>query len=498
MARIGSVPFLIMASFDLTPACPAYLQGEGAFWYASHMFLKLYNTLTKKEEEFKPIKSDQVSMYTCGPTVYGRPHIGNYSSFLMADLLARWLEVSGYKVAHVKNITDVGHLVADQDEGEDKIEKQAKKEKIDPLDVAKKYEAEYLEDEKALNMRESEHRPRATETIKEMITIIEDLVKKEHAYETEDGIYFSVQTFAPYGALSGNTLENLDAGKRVEVSEGKKHPADFALWKKCVGENAEHILRWESPWGEGFPGWHIECSAMSTKFLGEQIDIHTGGEDNIFPHHECEIAQSECSSGKKPFVRVWVHRRRIDMGKEKMSKSLGNILTLPDIVEMGFSPLDLRYYFLSVHYRTNLKFTEKGLSDAHKARRKVVEFIKEAEEAEESEETEEWSEKFDNAMNADLNTPEALAVVFDAMAWSRSEGSLGVIKEFADKVRDTFGCFEPEESEDVPAEVQELLDQRQKARDDKNFESSDQLRDKIRDLGWEVRDLGGEQKVRKL
>jgi len=186
------------------------------------------------------------------------------------------------------------------------------------------------------------------------------------------------------------------------------------------------------------------------------------------------------------------------MGKEKMSKSLGNILTLPDIVEMGFSPLDLRYYFLSVHYRTNLKFTEKGLSDAHKARRKVVEFIKEAEEAEESEETEEWSEKFDNAMNADLNTPEALAVVFDAMAWSRSEGSLGVLKEFADKVRDTFGCFEPEESEDVPAEVQELLDQRQKARDDKNFESSDQLRDKIRDLGWEVRDLGGEQKVRKL
>lgn len=437
-------------------------------------------------------------MYTCGPTVYGRPHIGNYSSFLMADILARWLEVNGNKVTHVKNITDVGHLVADQDEGEDKIEKQAKKEKINPLDVARKYEAEYLEDEKSLNMREPEHRPRATETIKEMIEIVQVLVDKGNAYETEDGIYFSVQTFAPYGALSGNTLDNLDAGKRVEVSEDKKHPADFALWKKCVGENADHILRWDSPWGEGFPGWHIECSAMSTKFLGEQIDIHTGGQDNIFPHHECEIAQSECASGKKPFVRMWVHRRRIDMGKEKMSKSLGNILTLTNIEEMGYSALDLRYYFLSVHYRTNLKFTEKGLSDSHKARRKIVEFMKEVEESEESEESEEWSDKFDNAMNSDLNAPEALAVVFDTMTWSRSEGSPGALKKFASKVRSTFGCFEPEESAEVPAKVQELLDQRQAARDGKDFEASDQLRDKIRDLGWEVRDENGGQNVKKL
>tara|TARA_Y100000031_G_C8231597_1_gene391167 strand:+ start:148 stop:1533 length:1386 start_codon:yes stop_codon:yes gene_type:complete len=461
----------------------------------------LYNTLTKKEEEFKPIKEGQATMYTCGPTVYGRPHIGNYSSFLMADLLARWLEVSGYKVTHVKNITDVGHLVADQDEGEDKIEKQAKQEKSDPLKIAKKYEAQYLEDEKALNMREPEHRPRATETIKEMISITEDLVKKENAYETEDGIYFSVQTFAPYGALSGNTLDNLDAGARIDVSEGKKHPADFALWKKCVGENAEHILRWESPWGEGFPGWHIECSAMSTKFLGEQIDIHTGGEDNIFPHHECEIAQSECASGKKPFVRMWVHRRMIDMGKEKMSKSLGNILTLPDIVEMGFSPLDLRYYFLSVHYRTNLKFTKKGLEDSHKARRKVVEWIGEVERSKEEKELKEKKEfldRFDNAMNSDLNAPEALAVVFDAMSWSRSEGSPGALKEFASKVRNTFGCFELEEAEDVPAEVSKLLDQRQKARDSKDFETSDKLRDQIGKLGWEVRDSGEAQEAKKL
>jgi len=472
------------------------------------MPLKLYNTLTKKEEEFKPIKKGQVSIYTCGPTVYGRPSIGNYSSFLMADLLVRWLEVSGYKVTHVKNITDVGHLVADQDQGEDKIEKQAKKEKSDPLEIAKKYEAEYLEDEKALNMREPEHRPRATETIKEMIAMVETLMEKGNAYETEDAIYFSVQTLAHYGELSGNTLEDLDAGARVEVGEQKKHPADFALWKKCVGENADHILRWNSPWGEGFPGWHIECSAMSTKFLGEQIDIHTGGEDNIFPHHECEIAQSEAASGKRPFVRMWVHRRHINMGEEKMSKSLGNILTLPDIEEMGFSPLDLRYYFLSVHYRTNLKFTKKGLDDAHKARRKIVEWISEINSAVPTSEVssghmmDEQIEIFKKAINEDLNTPAALADVFAVMNYyyantNVDQATLDKYIEFVEMVRDTFGCFEPEETEEIPAEIKKLLDQRQKARDEKDFEASDKLRDQIRDLGWEVRDEEGGQEVRK-
>jgi cysteinyl-tRNA synthetase len=480
------------------------------------MLLKLYNTFTKKEEEFTSLIEEKVTMYTCGPTVYGRPHIGNYASFLMADLLRRWLEASGYEVTHVKNITDVGHLVADRDAGEDKIEKQAKQEKQDPLAIARKYEEQYLADEKSLNMLEPAHRPRATETIKEMIALTEVLVEKGFAYETEDGVYFSVEKFPSYGSLSGNTLEHLSAGARVDIKEEKKHPADFALWKKCVGDNTDHILRWPSPWGEGFPGWHIECSAMSTKFLGEQIDIHTGGEDNIFPHHECEIAQSESASGKQ-FVRMWLHRRRIDMGKEKMSKSLGNVLSLPDIVEKGYSPLDLRYYFLSVHYRTNLKFSWKGMDDAKKARRKISEWIAESDrwparmsvrsdgsvisgQCSEGD-IDVWKKKFEDAMDSDLNTPAALGVVFDLMSWSRAEKfsteGLEALQALVSEIGFTFGCFEAEEEEEMPEEVHVLLKRREEVRAAKDFDASDHLRDEIASLGYEVRDEAEGQVVRK-
>ncbi|HLD71096.1 MAG TPA: cysteine--tRNA ligase [Candidatus Peribacteraceae bacterium] len=480
------------------------------------MTIRLYNTFAKKEEEFLPKDQKRVTVYTCGPTVYGRPHIGNYSSFLMADLLVRFLEVSGYTVVHAKNITDVGHLLHDADQGDDKVEKEAAKQKVHPLEVAKRYTQEYLDDEKALNMREPEYRPRATETIPEMLTIIKELLKKEHAYETSDGIYFSVPSFPLYGALSGNTVENLHAGARIDKREEKKHPADFALWKKTVGSNAHHILRWEFATGKissssgedpksGFPGWHIECSAMSRKHLGEQIDIHTGGEDNIFPHHECEIAQSE-SSGKKPFVRIWLHKRRIDLGDAKMSKSLGNVLTLSDITQKGFHPLDLRYYLLSVHYRTQLKFTWKGLEDAHKARRKILEWMDEGSTAaagtpRPSSEGE-WTKKFLNALGSDLNTPAALAVVFDCMNRTRSEDAispqeLAKISEFKLVVKQVFGCFESE-AQSIPNEVQLLLDERTKARAKKDFAASDRLREEIRALGYEVRDEGGEQTVKKL
>jgi len=480
--------------------------------------LKLYNTFTNKEEQFVPLENGKVKMYTCGPTVYGRPHIGNYSSFLMADLLRRWLEVSGLSVTHVKNITDVGHLVADQDEGEDKIEKQAKSEQVDPLEIAKKYTLQYLEDETALNMVEPEQRPKATETIKEMLATIKILLEKQHAYETDDGVYFSVESFDAYGKLSGNTLENLDAGARVEVKEHKKHPADFALWKKCVGDNGHHLLRWSFDSGErvstegddaeaGFPGWHIECSAMSTKFLGEQIDIHTGGEDNIFPHHECEVAQSECASGKQ-FVRLWLHKRRIDMGAEKMSKSLGNVLSISDIKDMGYDPLDLRYYFLSVHYRTPLKFIEKGMDDAKKARRKIMDWMKEIDDVEEGKDAEDsedistFIQTFTDAMNSDLNTPAALAAVFDCIAWSRNQNVSAIdtdpLKKFIVMIQDTFGCFDAQAEEVVPPEVLELVEQRKAARESKDFAASDSLRDQIKDLGYEVRDGDGEQKLERL
>jgi cysteinyl-tRNA synthetase len=480
--------------------------------YSPPMPLRLYNSLSKGEEDFESLEKGKVRMYTCGPTVYGRPHIGNYSSFLMADLLRRWLEVSGYSVTHVKNITDVGHLVADADEGEDKLEKQAKEEKSDPLAIAKKYTEQYLEDEKVLNLLEPAHRPRATEFVSQMITIIESLIASGHAYETDDGVYFSVETFPEYGKLSGNTLENIEAGARIEVDEKKKHPADFALWKKTVGSNAHHILKWPSPWGEGFPGWHIECSAMSRALLGEQIDIHTGGEDNIFPHHECEIAQSECS-GEHPFSRFWLHKRRIEIAPEsdteegvKMSKSLGNILTVSDIVNRGYDALDLRYFLLSAHYRTRLKFSWKSMDDAKKARKKILEWMSEVESWNASSapdsDTDSWKKKFQDAMNDDLNTSAALAVIFDAMSWSRnvsgwSSSSLASLKEFIEIIRHTFGCFDSQKEEAVPSDVQELVKQRAEARAQKNFSLSDELRDKILEKGFEVKDTSEGQRVTK-
>ncbi|MBM3231371.1 cysteine--tRNA ligase [Candidatus Peregrinibacteria bacterium] len=482
------------------------------------MPLRLYNTLTKKEEIFSPIKKEIVTMYTCGPTVYGRPHIGNYSSFLMADLLRRWLEAGhGLTVTHVKNITDVGHLVADADQGEDKVEKEARRiagaqgrteiTAADVIGVARNYESEYLADEHELNFLEPAYRPRASEFIPRMREMITALISQKNAYVTEDGIYFSVtsKTPTPYGTLSGNTLDNLSAGARVDVREDKKHPADFALWKFCVGMNEKHLLRWESPenpggkkFPEGFPGWHIECSAMSSSLLGDQIDIHTGGEDNIFPHHECEIAQSESVTGKKPFVHLWLHRRRIQMGEEKMSKSIGNVLNLSDIIAMGYDPMDLRYYLLSVHYRTNLKFTEKGLDDARKARTKIAEWMGEVEDSEDSEDTEEWKQKFSEAMDSDLNTPEALAVIFQAMAWSRTKGSLAACKDFMALVRQTFGCFAAQRSQDIPKEVVALLAEREAARKAKNFGESDRLRDAIAARGYELKDTAEGQKVRKV
>ncbi len=488
------------------------------------MALVLYNTFSKREEPFVPLVPGTARLYTCGPTVYGRPHIGNYSSFLMADLLRRWLEAGhGLKVTHVKNITDVGHLVADRDTGEDKIEKQAREEfgrvsMESVLGIARKYEAEYVQDERTLNLVEPEHRPRATEYIPQMREMTEALLASGHAYATDDGVYFDVQRFPAYGSLSGNTVENLAAGARVAVDERKRHPADFALWKFCVGPNAQHVLRWPSPKGpagethpDGFPGWHIECSAMSRALLGDTFDIHTGGEDNIFPHHECEIAQSESVTGK-PFVRAWVHKRRIDLAGEKMSKSLGNVLTLAHVLEKGYSAQDLRYYLLSVHYRTNLKFTWKGIDDAHKARRKILEWMQMGWSAgphvgshlkhAQVEDLMLMSNHFREAMDADLNTSAALAAVFECVNYSYSHAvsgpALRAVEEFIQLVRDTLGCFDVEQEQAIPEDVNALLTQRVRARSEKNFAESDRLRDELAKRGYEVKDVAGGQQVKKM
>lgn len=495
------------------------------------MALRLYNTLTKKEEDFVPLDpaGARVTMYTCGPTVYGRAHIGNMSSFLMADFLRRWLEVGhGYKVLHAKNITDVGHLVADRDTGEDKIEKQAREEfgsvtHETVLKVARSYENFYRSDEKTLNMLEPWNRPRASEYVDHMKTMVEALLAKGYAYATQDGIYFDVtsKTRTPYGALSGNTLDAVEAGARVEVNEGKKHPADFALWKFCVGQNEHHALRWSSP-GEGhpdgFPGWHIECSAMARALLGDTVDLHTGGEDNIFPHHECEIAQSESVTGKQ-FVRTWLHKRRIDLAGEKMSKSLGNVLTIPGILERGYEAADLRFYLLSVHYRTNLKFTWEGMDEARDARRKIAgAFAKvdgrvAAEDAVHAttdavaQEAKAHDAEFRRAMDADLNAPAALAAVHAVIKIintlesradvAYSDADLGALKDFVALARVTFGCFEPPAALRIPADVQELLDERDRARANKDFAESDRLRGEIEGRGFVLKDTAKGQQLTK-
>lgn len=499
--------------------------------YSRHMALRLYNTLAKKEEEFVPLDpaGARVTMYTCGPTVYGRAHVGNLSSFLMADLLRRWLEAGhGYKVLHVKNITDVGHLVADRDSGEDKIEKQAREEfgaitHETVLKVARSYENMYRSDEAALNMLEPWQRPRASEFVDHMKTMVESLLHKGRAYVTRDGIYFDVASDlrTPYGTLSGNTLENVAAGARVDVNGEKKHPADFALWKFCVGPNEKHALRWSSP-GEGnpdgFPGWHIECSAMARAILGDTLDLHTGGEDNIFPHHECEIAQSESVTGKQ-FVRTWLHKRRIDLEGEKMSKSLGNVLTLPDILDRGYEAPDLRFYLLSVHYRTNLKFSWKGMDDARDARRKIAEAFAKVDLRLAGEsavhatadlvasDIRSHLDDFRAAMDADLNTPAALAAMHavtklvnaieakDVVEYS--DADLGALKEFVALARETFGCFEPLGTVQVPADVQALLDRRAAARAAKDFAESDRLRGEIEKRGFTVKDTAKGQDLRK-
>jgi cysteinyl-tRNA synthetase len=442
----------------------------------------------------------------------------------MADLLRRWLENGhGFTVCHVKNITDVGHLVHDADHGDDKVQTQAEREKLHPLEIARRYEAEFIDDENMLNILPPHHRPRASEYIKEQLAMIRTLLARGNAYETDDGIYFDVTSPlpTPYGTLSGNLLGRTEAGARVDVNEKKKHPADFALWKKCVGDNARHVLRWSFEHGEGssssgddpssgFPGWHIECSAMSSSLLGEQIDLHTGGEDNIFPHHECEIAQSEAASQKKPFVICWLHKRRIDLAGAKMSKSLGNVLLVPAIVERGYSPLDLRYYLLSVHYRTNLKFTWKGMDDARGARRSIVEWMKRGGAGEyaptgkhppsiSADDVATFEKEFRDAMDGDLNTSGALAAVFSCIHKTNTSllpdaPAKAALTSFITLVRQTFGCFEPE-IETVPADVQSLVDQREAARKAKDFAASDRLRGEIEEKGWIVKDTKEGQKV---
>ena len=381
------------------------------------MALQVYNTLHRRKEPFTPQHEGYVGMYVCGPTVYGHSHLGHAKSYVSFDVIVRYLRHAGYRVLYVQNITDVGHLTDDADQGEDKLVRQARIDRIHPMQLSETYTRSYFEDMDSLGVVRADIVPRASGHITEQIAIVQALIERKMAYVRNGSVYFDVGTFPAYGKLSGRTVEELNAGARVEIKEEKKHPADFALWKKA-GEG--HIMRWPSPWGEGFPGWHIECSAMSMKYLGEGFDIHGGGLENQFPHHECEIAQSEGATGK-PFVRYWLHNNMVTVDGRKMGKSLGNFLTLKDAFKK-WNPQVVRFFILQSHYRSTLDFSDEALEGARAGYEKLSNTMRNLREriaaapgdgADTGIDLERYTGEFRSAMDDDFNTPQAIAVLFD-------------------------------------------------------------------------------------
>ncbi len=472
---------------------------------------QIYNSLTKKKEEFKPVEEGKVRIYTCGPTVYSNAHVGNFSSFLMADLLVRYLKYKGYEVKWIMNITDVGHLTDDNelsDSGEDKMEAASKRENKTVWEIARHYEDLFMKDLKALKFTPAFKYPRATEHVQEMIEMVKTLEEKGVVYETSDGIYFDISKFPRYGELSGNTLESLQAGARVDINEDKRSPFDFAVWKKLSGKNLNHAMKWESPWGTGFPGWHLECSAMGKKYLGETLDFHTGGEDNKFPHHECEIAQSETANGKK-FVNYWMHKSRVVVNNEKMSKSLGNFFTVPDLTAKGFTPEAIRFTFLSAHYRSKLNFTEEQLKESQKTIDKFNDFIQVLYKTETKEAGDGMSglvvsskQQFEKGMDDDLNISVALASLFGFIKAARKKIDSGDISlkgkeeilsymKSLNEIFEVFDFEEKKEKEFSPEEqklIDQLIEKRNIFRAEKNWSEADRIRDELVKMGVNIAD----------
>ena len=453
------------------------------------MQLRVYNTLTRKKEEFVPVKPGQVSMYTCGPTVYKMATIGNLRAYVFMDELRRVLEYDGFKVKSVMNITDVGHLVSDGDDGEDKMQKSANETGKTPLEIANTITAQFMKDIDALNIKRPTVCPKATDNIPEMIAVVESLLEQGYAYETEDGIYFSVEKFPSYGKLSGVNLEEQRHGARVEVNSFKRHPIDFALWKKA---QPNHIQQWDSPWGRGFPGWHIECTAMGVKYLGKVFDIHTGGIDHIPIHHENEIAQGECWLGHK-IVNYWLHNEFLLVDGGKMSKSLGNNYLLSDLDAKGYPPIVFRYFCLNVQYRQKINFTWDAMASAKTAYDKLCAQLlvhKNSNVATDKDILDEYKTKFEEAINDDLNVPLALGVLWTMLKLPKSKDvyqlALQFDKVFAlnlDKVSET-----KQPAIDIPDDIKQLAETRLAARKAKNWAESDRLRDLISERGYAIKD----------
>ncbi len=451
--------------------------------------LKVYNTLTRQKEELRPLKGNTVTMYSCGPTVYNYAHIGNLRTYVFMDMLRRVLRYDGYKIKGVMNITDVGHLLSDGDDGEDKMAKAAKEQKKSPQEIAAYYTDVFFKDFARLNIGRPEVIAKATDHIDEMIAYVQDLLQKGYAYETSDGIYFDIGKFPAYGKLSRLNLDDQIAGARVEVNAEKRHPADFALWKKA---EKNHIMQWPSPWGMGYPGWHIECSAMSRKYLGVTFDIHTGGVDHIPVHHENEIAQSEAREGCRT-VNVWMHGEFMLVDGGKMSKSLGNTYTIDQLHARGYDPLAFRYFCLNAHYRKKLNFTFEGMDAAQTAYDRLLEALyKHKQSAEDCDESvlQSYKDRFDAAVNDDLNLPLALGVLWTMTKEKPSHKLYALALEFDKVLGLNLHTAHPPKEDDapVPAEAIALAEQRLAARKNKDWAESDRLRDAIAALGYTVAD----------
>jgi cysteinyl-tRNA synthetase len=469
--------------------------------------MKLYNTLTHKLEEFEPIEPGHVRMYNCGPTVYGDQHVGNYRTFAFADLLRRWFEYKRWKVTQIINITDVGHLTQDDIEsGEDKILVTARKLGWTAMQVAEHFMNRFYADRRTLGFLEPLKFTRATDHVPEMVELIKKLLEKGVAYNVGGNVYFDVAKFPSYGRLSGNSLETLKAGARIEVNPEKKHPADFALWKT----DAKHLMQWDAPWGRGFPGWHIECSAMGMKYLGETFDLHTGGEDNIFPHHECEIAQAEAATGK-PFVRVWLHARHLMWDGKKISKSLGNVVHVQDLVDKGYTPSEIRYTLVRTRYSERVNFSFELFDDSKAALRRILEFKRRLEDAAQKPTTpvaldlERTRKEFEDRMDDNLDVAGALGAVHtlvregnkaldEGLAGEKAKAALGQLARF-DEV---FGVFGAPAADAAPAEVVGLAKTRDEARKAKDFKAADEARARIKALGWSVEDTKDGPKFRRI
>lgn len=459
--------------------------------------LKLYNTLTKKKEEFIPIKKDEkvVSMYTCGPTVYNYAHIGNMRAYIFMDTLRKVLKYNGYKLNHVMNITDVGHLVSDADEGEDKMAKTARLQNRSVYEIAEEYTNKFMEDISKLNIEHPEHIVKATDHIADMEEYVKDIYENGYGYETSKGIYFDTSKLPTYGELSKINLEGQKAGARVEVDNEKRNPLDFALWIKAP---KEHIMKWDSKWGLCYPGWHIECSAMSRKYLGEKFDIHTGGVDHIPIHHENEIAQSRGATGKNP-ANFWMHVEFLLIDGGKMSKSLGNVYKITDLEEKGIEALAYRYFTYTSNYTNKLNFTWDSIKSAQIALNKLREATlkhKGVNNKIDKNVITGFRNKFIDAINDDINMPVAMAVTWEVAKYDiKSNDIYELLKEF-DRVLSIDIDKEVNTNDiEIPSEIKEILDERKKARDNKDYIKSDELRDLLKSKGYIVKDSKEGQKI---